>query len=429
MPPLLGVFMAIALSGMMLATLAPWVRKASANVQTAVVATQAQVISQAATHYIKDKGAALAITSTPTVPTTITMDQLKQANYLPAGVATVNSFQQTWQVQVSQPQPGQLQSFLLSTGGRAIQDRSQLVEIAGQATGQGNLGGFVPYPNQGGDPTMRADTAVGAGGTFRQPLAAFSNPGSGHLAIMLAVADASADNGYLYRVDMKPGRPDLNAMQTNFSLTDKQGVAHDANGANAYLLANAAGMTSDQGGAIELGDISGTHPGQAPYIDFHLGGKGAQDFNVRLQNEADGRLAITGANGRGSARVEGTMQLGNIATPGTGCAPNGAMAANTDGSGQVLSCQYGSWMPIGGRWLRYGYYAVANGWWVPAPTCPNGGAMKIQVTLQSFTVNNTATVNPGPAVWVGNGWTVPITDGVGNGIPGAQAIAATYCAY
>ncbi|QRR11792.1 shufflon system plasmid conjugative transfer pilus tip adhesin PilV (plasmid) [Burkholderia sp. MS455] len=410
-----------------------WLQHAADAIQVAGAATQSQVMAAALGRYVKDHGAELAALATPAQPANVTVSDLTAGGYLPSGMSTANVFRQQWLAQVLQPQPGKLQTMLFTTGGTAIPP-SKLVPLASQSSGRGNLGGFVPYANQAGDATMQPTVAIGTGGSFRQALAGYSNPGSGHLAMMVGVGDAPSDNGYLYRVDMKPGRPDLNAMQTDLSMTDMGGAQHSINGAdvvnaNAFRLANGAGMNGDQGGSLELGDMSGTHPGQAPYVDFHYGGKGAQDFNMRVMNDGDNHLMVSGANGKGSLGVQGTLQAGNIADAGAACPSNGAIAANSDGSGQILSCQFHVWMPIGGRWLRYGYYTVYDAWWVPAPTCPNGGSMQIQVTPQNLRVNETSVVNAGPATWTGNGWQVHLTDGVGNGIPGAQGIAATYCAY
>jgi hypothetical protein len=51
-------------------------------------------------------------------------------------------------------------------------------------------------------------------------------------------------------------------------------------------------LGTDQGGAIELGDSLGM--GNAPYIDFHRGVGSAQDYNVRIQNDADQQLRVDG---------------------------------------------------------------------------------------------------------------------------------------
>jgi len=61
-------------------------------------------------------------------------------------------------------------------------------------------------------------------------------------------------------------------------------------------------LNSDQGGAIELGNSLGN--GNIPYIDFHFGVGGAQDFNVRLVNDGDRQLTCSGnLNVSGSASV------------------------------------------------------------------------------------------------------------------------------
>lgn len=43
--------------------------------------------------------------------------------------------------------------------------------------------------------------------------------------------------------------------------------------------------------------------------------------------------------------------LGAAATTGTACAPNGKIAASTDGSGTVLQCKAGTWQALGGGGL------------------------------------------------------------------------------
>ncbi len=117
---------------------------------------------------------------------------------------------------------------------------------------------------------------------------------------------------------------------------------------------------------------------------------------------------------------------GAVATPRAWCPTNGAMAQNSDGRGQMLSCQDHAWLPIGGPALRHGYFMVQNGWGVPAPNCATGGTPQIVFSPVSFYVNPTATVNVSAS---GSGpWTVFITDGNGNGISGT-AVVETYCSY
>lgn len=61
-------------------------------------------------------------------------------------------------------------------------------------------------------------------------------------------------------------------------------------------------LKDDQGGSIELGDS--LTPGGRPYIDFHFGTGAAEDYNVRLINNANGLLIIKASN-----RVEVTGDL------------------------------------------------------------------------------------------------------------------------
>ncbi|THJ48951.1 hypothetical protein E9536_34470 [Burkholderia sp. LS-044] len=163
--------------------------------------------------------------------------------------------------------------------------------------------------------------------------------------------------------------------------------------------------------------------------------------NVAISNavRSPGTLAVQNADGTapapistGDSTVNGQLQVtqtitpGAVATPRAWCPTNGAMAQNSDGRGQVLSCQDHAWLPIGGPALRHGYFMVQNGWGVPTPNCSTGGIPQIVFSPVSFYVNPTATVNVSAS---GSGpWTVFITDGNGNGI-GGMAVVETYCSY
>jgi hypothetical protein len=134
------------------------------------------------------------------------------------------------------------------------------------------------------------------------------------------------------------------------------------------------------------------------------------------------------ANVTGNATVSGTLQVGNVAYPRNPCSPNGAIANNSDGSGQQLTCQSGIWLPNGGRVLRMGYNPVQDGWGVAKPTCSAGGTPIVELTPQNWYVNPSATVNYN-AYDYGTWWYVRITDGAGAGISQAMAYAGTYCSY
>ncbi len=170
---------------------------------------------------------------------------------------------------------------------------------------------------------------------------------------------------------------------------------------------------------------------------------GDQDVNnVSLKNvndikaqtiEASG--AVTAASVTAAGAVKGntvtsttTLQAGNVAYPRSACSPNGAIANNSDGSGQQLTCQSGIWLPNGGRLLRMGYNPVQDGWGVAKPTCSAGGTPIVELTPQNWYVNPSATVNYN-AYDEGTWWWVRITDGAGAGISQAMAYAGTYCSY
>ncbi|TCG00954.1 hypothetical protein BZM26_09280 [Paraburkholderia strydomiana] len=141
--------------------------------------------------------------------------------------------------------------------------------------------------------------------------------------------------------------------------------------------------------------------------------------------------AVTAATMTATGAIKGnTLQAANIGVPRAPCAPNGTTASNSDGSGQQLTCQYGIWLPTGGRLLRMGYYPISHGATVTKPTCPAGGTPIIELAPYSWYVNNSAVVNYNAADY-GTYWLVTVTDGGGAGIPASLATGAagTYCTY
>lgn len=432
MDAILGYIVALTLSMLGVAGFIPWAKMGVTNVQTAAIAGQQLIVDKAAQFYVQDNAAAIAALATPTTPVTITVAMLTAANYLPVGFSTTNAYGQTWEAQVLQPTPGELQTLVTSQGGRAISNMQQLVQIAAQAGAQG---GFVPYANQAGDATMTPTNAYGAYGGWKIPLTGYTSPGSGHLASLLAFTGSQANGNYLYRVSV-PGQPQLNNMQTDLGLTDTGGAAHNITGINTATAttfsANGGGqLDTDQGGSLELGGNSTTAGTGTPYIDFHQAGQGVQPFNVRMQNDANNHLTISGASTNGAAlQVNGTLQLANIAANGAACSSNGLLAANSDGTGQMFSCVRGAWAPIGGSWVRMNEYTVSNGGTVPVPTCSAPGVPKIELAAATFQVDDTAIVNM-TASLSGANWSISIVDGktpTPSPVAG-EALAETYCEF
>lgn len=411
MNAILGYIVALTLSMLSLAGFVTWARMGVANVQTAAAASQVLTFDKAAQQYVQDQGATIAATASPSTPFSITGAALIAAGYLPAGFSPTNVFGQAWLLQVLQPNPGVLESLVTSTGTSTITNPLQLVQIAAQAGAQG---GFVPYPGQNGDSTMNASTAYGAFGAWSVPLTNYANPGSGHLASLLAFTNTQTNNSYLYRVQV-PGHPELNSMQTDLGLTgNKVSDVGQLNFGDSTGTSNAT-ITATSGGNVSLLGPDGTTPANL----------------AQVQN-------ITSS---------GTLQLGNSVSAGTTCTTKGAIAAASDGSGLIFSCQEGSssssgtlvngtfWVPLGGRWLRVGYYTPSNGATVPVPSCPGGGTPKITISPMTFSVDATGALNfaaSGPSAPgtpdVNGDWTISVTDGTGNPATGSVE-ATTYCAY
>lgn len=143
-----------------------------------------------------------------------------------------------------------------------------------------------------------------------------------------------------------------------------------------------------------------------------------------IQNAAGSAPAPLDA---GATTVHGTLQLANTGVPRAPCNSPTTLLGNSDGSGQVLTCQNGQLVPVGGSWQLIDQFVVANGSVVPAPVCSAGGAPKMTLAAQNFSIDPTARVNFGAST--GNGpWVISITDGSGTPIS-ALGQASTYCEY
>ena len=454
MESIIAVLVSTVISLLAVSGVIGWAKIGVQNIQTAVSAMEMVIFDNAATNYAKDNATALAATATATAPATVTATMLNTTGYLPTGFSSINPFKQTWELQVLQPSAGVLQALVTSQGGNTISNTQQLAQIAAQAGAQG---GFVPFANQAGS-GMVTTNAYGAYGAWQVPLAGFTNPGSGHLASLLAFNGngTSANNDYLYRVAM-PSQPQLNSMQTDLGMTDVGGTQHNISGANVISTESLTALSNGSlttpsvslanGTVISFNDVPnggvlglvGAN-GQAVYAQslngtFRLvsNAMGTQLFSV----DQNGNVVANGAISAGTSIQAGTtikagttVQAGNIAVANATCPTNGTIAGDSAGTGLMFSCQLGTWQPIGGAWIRVAEVApVSNGTVVSAPTCPAGGTPKLEVALAEFFVDTTAAVNASSS---GTGpWTISIVDGSGTPLTAAQAkaIAEVYCTY
>ena len=252
-----------------------------------VAARQMRDVTHAAKGYITTYAAAIEGTATATTPATITVPMLVNTGFLPAGFGQTNPYQQTWEVQVLQPSPGDLQALVLSQGGVPIQP-AETPRIGAE---EGGSGGSV----------QANGTAQGSFGSWQVSLADYTNPGVGHVASLIDYSNGQLQSDYLYRTAV-PGEPQLNTMQTNLdmgtnNITNAQNVS--ANGTLGTGTNGSLNAYLNSGGVVYAGD----------------------------------QMELGTANG--------------AANVGWGCGPNGSVAANANGSGQTLMCENGTWQVMG----------------------------------------------------------------------------------
>lgn len=428
---MIGLIVAMALGLLAARPLVGYMHTALAARTTAATAGELRQIADAAQQYVQANYASLETATTAGSGVTISVPTLEQQGYLSKAIAVINPYGQTWAVEILQPSPGQLQALVLSTGGSAIPEH-QAPAIAAQT---GQEGGFIPYQGQYG--TLTPNIAEGAYGHWQLSLAGYTNPGPGHLAALLAFNAGNLENDYLYRV-AEPGHPALNTMETALNMG-----ANDINNANNINAAK---------GAITLGTTSTTacNPNARLHLagsevwdgcdgDLHLypggGNGGAVATSANMQ--VGGRLGTAGesatsgypggwsggihswdiyangsigagSNGGVSAWLQNNgyggvtdtfsvgqrLELGRAygqANPGWGCSPNGEIASNANGSGQLMVCTAGAWKAAGGG--RAILTSVSNPSagvnYYPPPYCPGGYPMTSYVRVSSYFYWNT----------------------------------------
>lgn len=411
MDALLGYVIALTLSMMGVAGFATWAKLGVSNVQSAATASQMLVFDKAAQQYVEENASSLLSKASTNAAYLVPPAQLTP--YLPKGFALINPFGQTWQLQVLQTGGGQLQALVTSRTGRPISDTKQLVQIAAQAGAQG---GFIPYANQGGDSAMDSTKAMGAYGGWSVSLANYGNPGSGHLASLLAFTNSQANNDYLYRVAVA-NQPQLNQMKTaldmasnNINNADNVGASSVTVGnaslsyfaAGNQLYVNAPGGTalSDSAGNAQplysgailangtinaTGAITSTSPAGASYpTQTSLTQSGLNgNSDIFIQPKGGGTLYLDASGFAGSGQMYSDfdsnyfngqvvanqyVQINGGATQGNYCGPN-FLIGRSD-AGTALFCEHNVWTAAG----TLTTIAVSSGNWQSSASasCPAG---------------------------------------------------------
>ena len=140
---------------------------------------------------------------------------------------------------------------------------------------------------------------------------------------------------------------------------------------NAGFTIGSSLFGTDQGGNIELGgnnSVANPVSGGIPYIDFHYGTGTAQDYNVRIINNANNSLGIY-ANGSLTLNVGSTSTDSVVAGSGLGVVKSGVIKFS-DNSSQSTAASGG--VPSGADVLSTSS-AAPSGFTYTGNTMPIGG--------------------------------------------------------
>lgn len=308
-----------------------------------IAAQQQQAVADAAAKYLKDYFSSVLASATATTPAKITIEMLRNTNYLPAGFGDTNAFGQSMVVLARRPAANQLESIVITTGGEVI-DEIGTREIAEYL---GGTGGFIPANNTG--------IVQGVRGGWQIPLSNFGvSPGVGHTASALFLQDGTITNDYLYR-NAVPGHPEVNTMNTSINVNgnDLNAVRNtnttnlNASTVNADVVnantTNTAGETTTGGWFRTKGDsgwynekwAGGWYMGDSAWVRS-VGDKGVYTGGEMRA----GKLTSTGRT-----EVGEYLQIKGVASLWGACSPNNLFAL--DANGRPLSCQNGFWLTVG----------------------------------------------------------------------------------
>lgn len=203
---LIEMLVVLVLVGLFMVWITTMMSNSAERDRETVAAQYTKRIVDATQRYVSDNYAALVASAGPTTPAVLSPATLRAANYLGDMVQDLNVYGQTTEIRVIEPNPGQLEVLVVTTGGEAIPEGG-LRRIARQI---GPEGGFVS--------TGAATTMTGAYSGWTAPLSTYgADAGGGRIGAGLFFRDSQQVSDYIYRAAVA-GKPELNTMATHLDM-------------------------------------------------------------------------------------------------------------------------------------------------------------------------------------------------------------------
>ncbi|MHB1494143.1 MAG: shufflon system plasmid conjugative transfer pilus tip adhesin PilV [Acidithiobacillus sp.] len=272
-----------------------------------------------------------------------------------------------WQVSMSgytNPGPGHLAALLAFNNGNLENNYLYRVAVPGQPqlnTMQTNLNMGANSVNNAQNVNVNQNVNAGVPGTAETGYC--QTDAQGHCIGQIAAAGQSEG-------DLPAG------WWGGIISRDVYGTGTIAAGTNNQVSAymNSSGQIGGQSEQLAGGNPNGQYGSLQIGSNYYYGD--SQNAAVRtpgsfyIQNQnGSGPASIAEVNninagGQVTANYDATLgTAGGAANVGWGCGPNGAIAANANGSGQLLVCQGGVWTINGSRSIVYQAWLGTNGFY------------------------------------------------------------------
>jgi hypothetical protein len=205
---------------LLLPVLASLVESGLDSMKKRAVADHLAKVADAASSYCKEHWAGLVASTSATTAASITLNQLRADGFLPSGFQNTNAWGQTYGIYALQPATGELQTVVLTTGGRGAGEGKSFLnsDVPSCAAEIGGAGGFIPTGDVPGQPTGLLQGVYG-GWSINLAATNIPNPGPGHIGALISLRDGDLGKDFLYRIEV-PGHPELNEMATELDMTD-----------------------------------------------------------------------------------------------------------------------------------------------------------------------------------------------------------------